>query len=339
MQRDEYWDTLKFILIFLVVCGHCIGSYMPSSGINQALYNFINTIHMPMFIFVSGMFSHIKDRNKYKLGILRIIETYIVFQLIKSVTSILLNGDITLWSIASIITSPRYTLWYLLSLVLWRLMVFFMPEKFIKNYPIWIILTCIFISLFGGFIPVGGEFSLQRTITFLPFFFMGYYAKEVGLKIYIAKIPSLLAIVILLSVFLIYFFILNRPINFVLSGKVTYWYNNEFSPLLLCLARGLFLFSATIMGAMVMRLVPTKTLLSHWGSLTLFIYIYHSFVIEALRLAIKHGYFPQNELILIIMSVVITMGLILLSNIKFFNILLNPVSYFLKNRKSSATCL
>lgn len=320
----------------LVVLLHSIGSYMPSGGINQALYNFLATFLMPTFIFVSGMFSQMKDRNKYKQGILRIMETYIVFQLIRAVTPMLLTGDITPRSIASVIIGPRYTLWYLLSLISWRLMVYFMPEKVINKYPIWIILTCIFISLFGGFIPVGSAFSLQRTITYLPFFFMGYYAKNIELKKYIAKIPSLLAFAVLLSVFLTYFFILNKSLNFVLMGNATYWSKAEFSPYLLCLARGMFLFSATTMGVMVMRLIPTRPLLSHWGRITLFIYIYHSFFIEALRLAIKHGYFPQNEWMLIGMSVIITMGLILLSHVKFFNILLNPVSNILRNRNNTA---
>lgn len=201
MKRDEYWDSLKFVLIFLVVLTHSIGSYRPIGGINQALYNFFCTFLMPTFIFVSGMFSQMKDRNKYKQGILRIMETYIVFQLIRAVTPMLLTGDITPRSIASVIVDPRYTLWYLLSLISWRLMIYFMPEKVINKYPIWIILTCIFISLFGGFIPVSSAFSLQRTITYLPFFFMGYYAKNIELKKHIAKIPSLLAFAVLLSVF------------------------------------------------------------------------------------------------------------------------------------------
>ena len=331
MKRDQYWDSLKFILIFLVVYVHCISKYSPSGSVNLALFNFLLTFLMPMFIFVSGMFSHIKDRNKYKLGILRIMETYIVFQ----VVIILLRGNITIRSIPSIIIYPQFMLWYLLCLVSWRLMVYFIPEKVIRNYPIWVILTCIFISLFGGFIPVGSVFSLQRTMTFLPFFFLGYYAKNIELKKHIAKIPSFLAFAILLSVFLIHFFILNRPLLFVFLGKTTYWSNVEFSPLLLCFFRCLFLLSATIVGVMVMRLVPTSPLLSRWGNITLFIYIYHSFAIGALRLAIKHDYFPPNMWILIILAVVITMGLVLLSHIKVLNILLNPISYFLKKKEQS----
>ncbi len=337
MKRDLYWDSLKFILIFFVVCGHCIGSYLPTGGINRVLYNFIFTFHIPLFIFVSGMFSTINDRNKYKLGIIRLLETYIVFQLIKSFFSMLLSSGITVNSIVFSICVPRYTLWYLLSLIFWRLSVFFIPSDFLSKYPIKVIFTCFFISLLGGFIPIDKEFSIQRTLTFLPFFFMGYYARRIELKKYIAKVPSLVALTVLLSIFLIYFFILNKPIGFILKGKATYWSSVEFSPFLFCLARGAFLFTATIMGVMVMRLVPTKTSLSKWGRITLFIYIYHSFAIECLRLVIRYGYFPKNEWMLIVMSVIITMGLVLLSHIKFFKILLNPISYIMNSRNKSTT--
>ncbi len=289
---------------------------------------------MPLFIFVSGLFTHTTDRSKYKLGIIRILETYIVFQFIKGIMYILISG-ITLKSIISVLVVPRYTLWYLLSLIIWRLLVFIIPEDLVNKHPAKVLLICLLISLLGGFIPIGGEFSLQRSITFLPFFFMGYYARNIKLKSYIAKIPYQVAFTVLFSIFLIYFFALSEPINFVLHGKTSYWSVDNISPFQLCIGRGLFLFSATIMGTMVMRLVPTKPRLSQWGCITLFIYIYHSFAIETLRLAIKLGYFPQIEWMLIVMSVILTMGLILLSHIKFFNILLNPISYIMKNQNRS----
>ena len=293
---------------------------------------------MPLFIFISGMFSHIKVRNKYKLGILRIFETYICFQLIKSITTFVIDGNVTLSSVVSVIVVPCYTLWYLLSLVFGRVIVLCMPENVIKKYPMWIIITCVFISLLCGFIPVSGELSLQRTMVFLPFFFMGYYAKEVELKTYIAKIPLLLAFSVLLSVFLIYFFVLNKSIAFVFMGRKSYWHIAGISPYLLCFARGIFLFSATTMSVMVMRIVLTRPLFARLGGLTFFIYIYHSFAVEALRMAIIHGYFPQNEWMLIVLSVFITICLIFLARIKFFNILLNPVSYILKTKNNIAAC-
>ena len=150
MKRDPYWDTLKFILIFCVVLVHCLGGYKPAGGMNLALYNFLLTFLMPTFIFVSGMFSQIKDRKKYKRGILRIFETYAVFQLIRAVPPMLISGKVTIMSVASVIGGPRVTLWYLMSLIFWRLMVYWLPENFLRKFPIRIILTCFLISLLGG---------------------------------------------------------------------------------------------------------------------------------------------------------------------------------------------
>lgn len=196
-------------------------------------------------------------------------------------------------------------------------------------------LLCIFISLFSGFIPIGEQFSLQRTMTFLPFFFIGYYAKDIEIKNIINRIPFVFAFALMISSLLIYFFLFNKPISFILTGKCTYWLIIGFSPFQLCLARVLFLFAASIMGVMICRIVPTRPLFSHWGSITLFIYIYHPYAIKVMYYAIKNGYLPQAEWLLIVMSVIIIMGIILLSHIRFLNILLNPVSYILKKRNRS----
>ena len=66
MKRDLYWDSLKFVLIFFVVYGHIIAHYSELSRINMATYNYIYLFHMPLFVFVSGRFSHIRDKQKYK---------------------------------------------------------------------------------------------------------------------------------------------------------------------------------------------------------------------------------------------------------------------------------
>lgn len=331
MERDSYWDSLKFILIFLVVLAHCIASYRPAGGINQASYNFLCTFLMPMFIFVSGMFSQIKDRDKYKSGIFCIFEIFIVLQTIKVGMVIipqLIHNTATLQPIAAAILTPLFGAWYLLSLTFWRLIVLFLPKDFCAKNPTIILSACVFISLLGGFIPVGRTFSLQRTMTYLPFFFMGYYAKNNEVKKYVAKIPWSLAIGVLLSAFLIYFYYLNQDFSFILYGWSSYWSVPGFSPFELFVARCVYLVSAVITGLMVMRLIPTKaTFFSQWGRITLFIYAYHLFIVTILRHAIKHNHFPQNEWLLWILPIFITMGLIILSHVKFFNILLNPVSY------------
>lgn len=282
---------------------------------------------MPTFFFVSGMFSQMKDRDIFKIKFLCVLETYIVFQLIRAVPPMLISGKITLMSIAHVIEYPCFTLWYLLSLFYMRLMIYYLPEKFLRDNPKRIVFACFLISLLGGFIPVGHQFSFQRTMTYLPFFFIGYYCVNIEVKKYIAKIPSILAVGVCVSAFLLFYILLNRNLDFIVMGKSSYWFNAEYSPLLLCFSRFVFLVSAIIVGSMVMRLVMIKPLFTEWGKITLFIYIYHSFLIQAFRFALSHNYLPQNEWICFAMSVIITIVLLFLLKIKFLNILLTPVSY------------
>ena len=338
MKRVLFWDSLKFILIFLVVLAHCIASYRPAGGINQASYNFLCTFLMPMFIFVSGMFSQIKDRERYKTGILRIFETYVVLQIIEVGIKIipqLIHDTATLKSVTFAILTPQFGSWYLLSLTFWRLIVLYIPKDFCTKNPTIILFACIFISLFGGFIPVGKTLSLQRTMTYLPFFFMGYYAKSVEVKKYVAKIPSSLAIGVLLSALLIYVIYINNDYSFILYGWSSYWSIAGFSSFELFIARFIFFTSSIIIGLMVMCLTPTKvTFFNQWGRITLFIYVYHLFVIFVLRYAIKHNFFAQNEWLLWIPPIFITMGLIILSHVKFLHLLLNPVSYMIESGRT-----
>lgn len=56
-KRIEKWDILKFFLIFTVVLGHIADFYTDKSEAMQYLYLFIYIFHMPLFIFVSGLFS------------------------------------------------------------------------------------------------------------------------------------------------------------------------------------------------------------------------------------------------------------------------------------------
>ena len=58
--RDSYWDCLKFYLIFLVVLGHTLELSNNEGTVNRAVYNCIYLFHMPLFVFISGRFSHIR---------------------------------------------------------------------------------------------------------------------------------------------------------------------------------------------------------------------------------------------------------------------------------------
>lgn len=330
IKRDLYWDTLKFVLIFFVVYAHTITGFNPDGSFNRAMYSFIFIFAMPLFIFISGRFSHIRDIDKYKLGILRIFETYIVFQFIRSIP-VLLSGSFPFDFVLSFLLKPKYTLWYLICLIYWRLIVILIPPNLLLKAPSVILAFCFSISILGGFLPVK-ILELQRAMTFLPFFFMGYYSTEIDLKKWLSKIHIGIAIISVLASFLFIYFYMNFDMSFVLPGKMSYWSYPSLSPTVLCLARCLFILFAIFVGIMILRLVRVQPMMAKMGEATLAIYVFHSFLTQGVRFIIKQGYFPGNEVSLFIIAVVITIGLAYLSRFKIVKIMLNPVTYVKKER-------
>ena len=329
MKRDLYWDNLKFILIFLVVFGHTIEQFAVNGSLLRAIYNWLLMFNMPLFIFVSGRFTHVHDKEKFKRGILRILETYIVFQAIKCIDP-LMNLHITGKLIYSLIVIPRWALWYLLSLVCWRLILYFIPRNLRENKPLLILLICFAISLLGGFLPINKQLSLQRTMAFLPFFFLGYYSTRIDIKHYISKIPKAIPVTVLLAVFLFMYYCMNYDFTIIQGGSSSYWIKPGISPIFYCLSRAAFLLSAMIISFMVLCLIKTSALFAQWGTKTLAIYVYHTFLILFMLYLIRQGILPQNSILLFFYAAAITIVLVYLSRFKLFNILLNPVSYFLE---------
>ena len=326
MKRDLYWDSLKFVLIFFVVYGHTIESYAPNGSVNRATYTFLYVFHMPLFIFISGRFSQIKNKRKYISGILRILETYILFQVIWGL--IIWSVSKSSFSFVSLLMWPNWTLWYLLSLVYWRLMVAMIPRKIIDDRPLSILVACFFISILGGLIPVGAQFSLQRTMAFMPFFFMGYYSTKIDIMKYINKIPLKVAIIFIVFVYILIYFKLNFNITYITNSTTPYISISSMSSFLCCFARGGLLVLAIILSMMVMRIVRSQSYISNWGAKTLVIYMFHSFAIKVINVFISRGYIPQNEVLLFVYAVIITLILAFLSQFKLFYVLLNPIGHF-----------
>ena len=78
MQRDLRIDSIKGLLILLVVFGHCYTTLQEHSN-----YMFINNIiyifHMPLFIFISGYFTNLQKETKTQIrSIFNIFLVYVI---------------------------------------------------------------------------------------------------------------------------------------------------------------------------------------------------------------------------------------------------------------------
>ncbi len=246
---------------------------------------------MPLFIFISGRFSHINNRRRYKVRILRLLETYIFFQLISSIIMII-KGDNFSFQYFYV---PNWILWYLVSLIYWRLMVYFIPGNWLKHQGTIIVLS-FSISLLAGFIPIGRSVSFQKSLAYLPFFVLGYYSSEINIKSIINRISPYFALGSLLLVFAFLFVFVDENLKYIIHYNMFYWSENFVNTILNFIARGVSLSFAVVLGLMVMRLCPSNNILSKWGNKTLFIYIYHGFILkEILFPMVRNNFLPQNE--------------------------------------------
>ncbi len=231
----------------------------------------------------------------------------------------------------NILVVPNFVLWYLLALIYWRLLVLYIPPHILqKRYLIIIVSVCI--SLAAGFMPIGKQFAIQRSLAFLPFFIMGFYFAEFDIRKYINKIPEVLAVVTL-GLFLVLFCLYgNCNIKQIISCTFPYWAENTAHTLFNFIGRFVYIVSAFLLGILVMRIIPSYKLLARWGQMTLFIFIYHSFLVKILLDFSNAGLIPNGLFPIMGYSFIITMGLILLFHVKLLQILLNPFSYQ-KNKK------
>lgn len=316
-KRDPYWDSLKFILIALVVIGHIIeiGKHYNQSLHICTLYHFIYTFHMPLFLFVSGIFTRVKDKKKYVKGLLQIFETYIIFQIIFSFDD-LIRGD---FSVSKVLFRPNY--WYLMTLIIYRIFVLLthslLDKKSVRNI---IIPLSFFLSFVAGYFPLEEFFSFQRTFSFLPFFLLGYYSDFNTIKNTILRLSPITCVIFLLG---LYIFLYTT--GFQAAGYFPKAYNHHFTIYNRILLTILSLIS---IGAFMRITINLKlnVFLAYWGQFTLSIYIYQNFTRKPIASILSHGFLNSDLLTLLLISFVIILTITFASTSKILKFTLNPIS-------------
>lgn len=82
MERDTRLDSIKFVLIFMVVLGHMVECGTNDMW-NTKVYTLIYSFHMPAFIYVSGyVFRRTTDMRKFWKSILNMLLIYGIFQML-----------------------------------------------------------------------------------------------------------------------------------------------------------------------------------------------------------------------------------------------------------------
>ncbi|WP_111931727.1 acyltransferase family protein [Clostridium tertium] len=325
-KRYYLLDNLKVILIFFVVFGHVIEYYINDNSILMTLYIFIYIFHMPLFIFISGYLS----KNFYKMkrkAIRNLLIPYIIFNMIWY-TAVYIGTRRAMFSVLY----PGWTLWYLLSLFFWRITL-----KYLIKFKHILLLSFIAGVLVGLIPSIGSILSISRTIVFLPFFLLGYYATEEHLE-KIKSFKSEYAITGILVFLLVAIYIVKNDLFNYKFLYNSYSYNAlEVSLFEGTIFRIFLYFGAIIFSICVINLVPRKEqFFSKIGKATMNIYVFHIYLVMLVYFFIPKWNIGLLQNILILISPFIIIFILSRKKInKVYDGLFYPVNISIDTGKKS----
>lgn len=199
-QRTQKWDILKFIMIFLVVLGHAADFYTASNEKMRALFLVIYAVHMPVFIFVSGLFSKKTVSEKRTDKLIGYIVLYLVLKFIPFIYRFS-ETDFPGINLFKESSAP----WFMLALFGFNVITILLKDC----SPKFVLIFSILFACFAGYDRNIGDFlALSRIIVFYPFFYMGYIADREKLekfcenkKIRIAAVAVMIAFIAIVFIF------------------------------------------------------------------------------------------------------------------------------------------
>lgn len=282
ISRNYQFDTIKALLIFLVVLGHLFE--LSNNPISLWLYQVIYSFHMPTFIFCSGVFSRWSAGRLFH----NLVYPYFVYQTLYLVFAhFALQKPFTLQY-----KQPYWILWYLFSLILWTLLLPLLHRTSAFTGIIALLISCV-VSLAAGFADyIGYPFSLSRTLCMLPFFVAGYYLHQY-FDFWMCILKKLkFPLFLFCSCIIVYgcFFLWHYHAHIKSKwfyGSYSYTKAN-YTPLI----RGMILLFAVSWIIWLFCVIPQKKIpfISQLGRYTLSIYLLHGFVVKMLSAlpACKH---------------------------------------------------
>lgn len=210
------YDNVKFLAILMVVVGHFAEPYVDRSHAMKSLWIFIYSFHMPLFIFLTGLFSkRVIQRPKFPgEKIYSYIVLFILYKLLLYCTKILCGAKAS-FSLLSESGIP----WFMLSCAL-----FLFFTTLLKKYDSKLVFTfVVFGACLAGYSEKIGDFlCLSRTIVYYPFFLLGYYLEIEALEAVIHnKFVQLLSLTCLLSLAVVCFFCTDNiyPLRPLFMGR------------------------------------------------------------------------------------------------------------------------
>lgn len=263
-MRSAFYCNLKLLLIFLVVYGHLIEPYIWKSDVLMAQYKWIYLIHMPMFAFLSGLFS--KSAVICRRQFLRMLAMYIVLQ------------ALAVWLGCGKVqpNTPYWHLWYLLSCSFWYCIAWLWFRFGKSRGGVLILILSIIAGCLAGYCnAIGRVMSASRSIVFFPYFWLGVLVD----RNYSWKRLRGLGLAALIAAFWLMHQTGSNLNAVFLYQAAPFGAETDGAMLrLLCYALG------ALIGLFLLSVIPDRRFFfTHYGADTLAIYLLHAPIVLLLR--------------------------------------------------------
>ena len=272
-QRIQRWDNIKAVLIFLVVLGHVADIYADVSFATGVIRFIIYSFHMPLFLFISGMFSKKNVQQKRWDKIFSYLVLYIFLKILIFIAKWISYGKQPQFNLFSEMETP----WYVFCLF-----AFCIITIALKNVKWYYVLTVsIIVACISGYDNSIRDFlCLSRIIVFYPFFYAGFLIEPEKLnswlknkKIIIISLLFLIGVIITVTVF----YSNIKGIKYIYTGRNPYSVIVKNAPYAFLFRIICYVTSAAI-GLSFMAIIPDKmknNLISVTGSRSVQIYALH----------------------------------------------------------------
>lgn len=267
-MKDKLYlfSNLKGILITLVVFAHMLETTPPiiNGDLGGDVYKLIYSFHMAAFLFISGYFSK-KLEKGYDNAIERYLLPYIFMILFCAGIRFILFGKASFN-----LLQPSFASWYLLTLFFYKIYL-----KNLLNIRYLFFISIIVSILIACANQKLAYLSIGRTVSFFPFFLLGYYFKYEWIK----KIKNIAFkyYAFLLLVYISIFVFLTNNIN---TRKIFY-FRDAYKSMHLSNAEGMFFHTVIMLLAVfailfLLRFIhERKTVFTNIGDRTMPVYILH----------------------------------------------------------------
>lgn len=200
-RRVDKWDNLKFFLIFFVVLGHILDVYAPVSEVCGQIRFFIYIFHMPLFLFVSGLFSKKNVKERRYTNIFSYLIMYFAIKLLIFISRWVADGKAPAFRLFTEGSAP----WYAFTLCAFSLITIALD----KIKPSYVLILSIIVGCAAGYdTSLGDKLCLSRIFAFYPFFYAGYITNEFEIRKLTQKkyIKFLAVLIIAAAGVIVYFF-------------------------------------------------------------------------------------------------------------------------------------